>query len=176
VANEQEVLSRHKTCSKCEEVKPLHKFSRHAQSSDGRRPDCKECQARRNAVWYLKDQPQRQAARASYYERNREHVLARQKQYAAANPDKIAKNARRNRLKAYGLSLEEYDQLFLEQGGVCLICKRPETITRNLPVDHDHTTGKVRGLLCTPCNSVLGLVDEDSERLRLMAEYLERTL
>lgn len=67
-------------------------------------------------------------------------------------------NSRRRHLaKQYGLSLDDYDQMLDEQGGVCAICNQPETrryrgeIT-NLVVDHNHQTGRVRGLLCSRCN------------------------
>lgn len=68
--------------------------------------------------------------------------------------------ARQVRLK-YGITVEDYDLMLAEQGGVCKICKRPETSVRNgkvrrMPVDHDHDTGEVRGLLCMLCNSRLG--------------------
>jgi len=69
---------------------------------------------------------------------------------------------RREHLKyTYNLELEDYDRMFAEQGGVCAICKHPETTRnqygiRSLSVDHDHRTGKVRALLCSKCNTDLG--------------------
>ncbi|WP_442942261.1 endonuclease VII domain-containing protein [Nonomuraea sp. NBC_00507] len=57
------------------------------------------------------------------------------------------------------------------QGGACAACRR--VTDQNLHVDHCHTTGKVRGLLCVGCNTALGLLAEDSERIRGLLGYLE---
>ena len=63
---------------------------------------------------------------------------------------------------SYGITEEDYDRMYKEQKGVCAICKKPETRqskgkTTLLCVDHDHETGKVRGLLCHRCNTVIGM-------------------
>ena len=71
----------------------------------------------------------------------------------------------------YGLSEEQYDNMFESQGRVCKICKKSQT--RRLSVDHDHTTGKVRGLLCTNCNTGIGLLMDSPELLREAANYLD---
>lgn len=63
-----------------------------------------------------------------------------------------------NLKKDFNLTVEEYDAMHEAQGGVCAICGRPQQGKR-LAVDHDHTTGKVRGLLCTACNRVMGYLD-----------------
>ncbi|MBV9125670.1 MAG: endonuclease VII domain-containing protein [Planctomycetes bacterium] len=77
----------------------------------------------------------------------------------------------------YGLSLERYDEILAEQGGVCLICRKaPVGKRRNerLSVDHNHETGKVRGILCHQCNAGLGWFRDDPKLLRSAAEYLEK--
>lgn len=51
---------------------------------------------------------------------------------------------------------DDYDRLYAAQDGRCAICRRATGKTRRLSVDHDHATGKVRGLLCRPCNQMLG--------------------
>jgi len=70
----------------------------------------------------------------------------------------------------YGITHEEYDRLVAAQHGVCAICGQPpsgRTIKdRRLAVDHDHLTGMVRGILCRPCNLIIGFIDDD--------EWLER--
>ncbi|MFD8117024.1 endonuclease VII domain-containing protein [Streptomyces microflavus] len=58
--------------------------------------------------------------------------------------------------RTYCLAPGEYERLKAFQGGVCALCQRANGATRNLSVDHDHATGKVRGLLCRPCNNTLG--------------------
>lgn len=81
----------------------------------------------------------------------------------------------RNNIKArYGLTLEEFEEILELQGGVCAICKQPEKdrYKRRLCVDHDHETGKVRGLLCHMCNTALGKFSDDPDRLDAAAAYL----
>ncbi len=79
------------------------------------------------------------------------------------------------------MTLEQYRQMFEQQGGVCAICKQPEEgidsrtkQRKNLHVDHCHKTGKVRGLLCGKCNVTLGQVGESIDRLQALIDYLER--
>jgi hypothetical protein len=77
--------------------------------------------------------------------------------------------------KDYGISLVEYEKLLAEQGGQCAVCHG--TKTRNgyrFAVDHDHVSGKVRGLLCDTCNRAIGLLKDDPAVLRAAASYLER--
>ena len=79
----------------------------------------------------------------------------------------------------YGITFEDYTKLLITQNGVCAICFRPETATyrgrvRSLAVDHDHETDIVRGLLCGACNSALGLLGEDKDRIKSLVVYLEK--
>ena len=77
----------------------------------------------------------------------------------------------------YGVEPEEYERLLAEQKGVCAICKQPETrklrgnIAR-LSVDHNHLSGRIRGLLCSKCNTAIGLINEDMELLERIRQYL----
>lgn len=83
------------------------------------------------------------------------------------------------RLRTFGIDAEEYARMEAAQGGVCAICREPETVTsRNgfvkaLAVDHDHDSGAVRGLLCSRCNTAVGLMQDDTARLRAAVAYLE---
>jgi hypothetical protein len=78
----------------------------------------------------------------------------------------------------YGLSLEQYEALLAYQGGGCAICGASEPggsqpLGRTAwPVDHDHVTGRVRGLLCSRCNTGIGFFRDDPEVCRQAAEYL----
>lgn len=90
-------------------------------------------------------------------------------------------NRRKNSLKkTFGLSLEQFNAMLEAQGGVCAICKQPETAkngwnkkTRFLAVDHCHSSGKIRGLLCTMCNQGLGNFKDDLVSLHAAIQYLE---
>lgn len=91
------------------------------------------------------------------------------------NPDRVKEAGRRHKLKRkYGLSLEQYNQLFLAQNGLCKGClKHASQLPKNLAVDHDHSTGLVRGLLCTQCNFAVAHSQDSAATLRRLADYLE---
>lgn len=74
----------------------------------------------------------------------------------------------------YGIGHETYMSMLAAQSGVCAICGEPPQ-DRRLAVDHDHETGKVRGLLHRKCNTAIALLGENSGICRKAAEYLERT-
>jgi hypothetical protein len=122
---------------------------------------------------------------AAYYAANREKIIADQKARDAANPEArrardkkrapkkmLADNARR-----YGLTVEQYHQMLENQRGLCAICLEPPTSGRGkkLYIDHDHKTGKVRGLLCHHCNMILGYAKDSSVRLTECINYLDDT-
>lgn len=106
------------------------------------------------------------AYQRAYYRRNK-----------AALSVKAKKRARGNwLLKKYGLREADYADLYAAQGGQCFICgpniTSPKRWQGSLAVDHDHTTGKVRSLLCDRCNKMIGMVNEDPYILRAAAQYL----
>lgn len=79
--------------------------------------------------------------------------------------------------ESFGISLEQYQEMHNEQDGKCKICGQPETQKRNgkvraLAVDHNHKTGKIRGLLCSDCNTGIGKLKEDVEILQNAIRYL----
>lgn len=82
-----------------------------------------------------------------------------------------------DKIRGYELTKQEYQEMFCQQGGVCKICREPETRMRNgrttkLMIDHDHQTGKVRGLLCRHCNVGLGCFKDNPQLILLAARYL----
>ena len=94
----------------------------------------------------------------------------RKKEYYERYPDE-QKNRKLKR--KYGITLDEYNLMFLKQQGNCLICSIHQSILkRPLVVDHCHNTGKVRGLLCSNCNTALGLLKEDEEIIKNLLEYI----
>lgn len=96
------------------------------------------------------------------------------------NTERGLTNRRRLQLMAdYGITPAEYDALLENQGGLCAICRKPETVARDgkvmrMPVDHCHDTGRIRGLLCHRCNRAVGMLGDDPEVLRAAANYLEK--
>ena len=140
-----------KLCRDCEQVKPSTEFTHSRSRRDGLNHYCKACSRARGRARYQK-------ASSDYKQRRVEAAYAR-------------------KLKAqYNLTVEAYQERLAAQGGVCLICQRPpeDEVFNNkrLCVDHDHETGKVRGLLCNSCNAAIGRMRDDPERLRRAIAYL----
>ena len=84
--------------------------------------------------------------------------------------------------RQYGIGLNEFNQMLKDQNSKCAICNEEETAIdpkskkpRNLAVDHCHSTGKIRGLLCSKCNTALGALKDSTELLRKAILYLQRT-
>lgn len=75
-------------------------------------------------------------------------------------------------LQTYGITGEQYDELLKAQGGTCFICRRANGASRKLAVDHDHKSGYVRGLLCRPCNNLLGHLRDDPDAAHRVFWYL----
>lgn len=109
----------------------------------------------------------------SYRERNPEASRKAKERYN--NTEKGALSKRRYLLrKCYGLTLEEYNTLWKQQGSCCAACKSSEFSSGvNWHVDHCHTSGAVRGILCPSCNIALGQVGDSIEKLYGLISYLE---
>lgn len=73
----------------------------------------------------------------------------------------------------YGITGEDYNRLYEFQQGKCALCRWATGKTRRLSVDHDHRTGLVRGLLCRPCNDLLGFIRDNPEYFRRGIDYLD---
>ena len=81
--------------------------------------------------------------------------------------------------KSFGITLDHYNGMLAEQNGVCSICDQPERSMRGenvklLAVDHCHSTGKIRELLCSKCNPMLGYAGDSPELLEKAAAYLRK--
>ena len=89
-------------------------------------------------------------------------------------PEELAMRARRVDLwRYYALTPEAYDALLAAQGGRCAVCRSTDPGGRpRFGVDHDHVSGRIRGLLCSKCNIALGLVSDKVETLQALIEYL----
>lgn len=94
----------------------------------------------------LRADPERWAA---YQAKRREYANAHYRSHV--KPYKL--------MKQYGLTMAEYEVMLVRQNGVCAICQGPDPDGRDLAVDHSHETGRVRGLLCRSCNTMLGFIE-----------------
>ena len=146
-----------KTCSNCGEVRPKEVFYRDKNKADGCSSWCKECTKEINAQWYTENREKAKVSRTKWHKDNKE----------------IVRN--RKLILRYGITLDQYNDLFSKQKGCCAICEEhQDTFSRALAVDHCHKTGKVRGLLCVNCNSALGKLKENIQKIIKAAEYLTK--
>lgn len=148
-----------------------------------------EAHRKANIEWYHRNKAKAKAQHDAWVEKNPGYF----KNYYESNKGLIAQKAtvkneslpgigRAQRWRRrFGLSAIQYWAIWDEQGGLCRICCRPETRqlsgkTTLLAVDHCHTTGVIRGLLCHRCNRVLGLMRDDSVAIARASQYLGGTL
>lgn len=155
-----------KECLICTTVKPLSEFFKRTRGADGHRCYCKKCMLVQSQA-----NPNRKRLGRESYHRNKGKMKARSRAWAKANPELVRRRAYKKHIKEkYGLAIEQYDAMREAQGGACAICSRPFTSTPN--VDHDHATGTVRALLCTPCNKGLGYFEDSIIRLICASDYV----
>lgn len=75
----------------------------------------------------------------------------------------------------FGITLDDYNEMLKKQNYRCEVCLRHESeFSRKLSVDHNHSTGKIRGLLCSQCNTALGKLREDEETINRLLKYIEK--
>lgn len=150
-----------KTCNKCNKIKDLKDFHKKKSGAFGVKAECKDCCRQWQKTHYNKPE-------------NKKKRLTRQAS------DKYQLYIRSFRLKNnYGLSLEDYDNMLASQNGVCKTCgtdKPGGSKGVYFHVDHCHKTGKIRGLLCSACNSILGLAKDNTKTLLNLAKYIVKSI
>lgn len=133
----------------------------------------KESEAARMREWRANN-PGRNASqlRAAYW-RDPEAALSKCKERKVKHKETmLARKFVSDIKKFYGLSLDDYEQLLQWQDGCCAICRGLNPSLYRLAVDHDHETGKVRGLLCSACNTGIGQFKEFEDRMLAAIQYL----
>ena len=160
-----------KRCSKCGVEQPLDNFYRDAGCKDGIRPDCKACFAARAKARYAKTRERDIARVKAWQQQNRERHLASQRA-RHQRPDVKRRERDAHLRRSYGMTIDQYEEQLARQGGVCAICKKPPRPDISLHVDHDHETGRIRGLICFGCNNILGSVGDEPARLIALVNYL----
>jgi hypothetical protein len=147
----------HKVCSKCGQTKPIEEFGKTtAETRIGWawRSWCRDCDKARCKIYGVGNKPKRNA---------------RLKQWRKDNPDKARVLDRKRMLKhKYGLTVAAADALFSAASGRCEVCGG----VSKLCIDHCHTTGRVRGILCASCNTFLGRIENNSGLLTRLEAYL----
>ena len=138
-----------KKCSKCKIVKETASFNTRKSNNNSLQSYCIECAKKDRAKRYL------------------------------GNRSKALEQSYRANIKSrYGISPEDYNRMFDEQNGKCAICKSAEIKRKNAKrfcIDHCHSTGKVRALLCHDCNVILGKLKDDIQFIDNIKQYLMKS-
>lgn len=149
---------------------PLDNFHKNKRAKIGFSSWCKTCnnwynkQHREIHKGYHKDYSER------YYQENKKEINLRCKAYREENKVELKEKNKNAKLKSrYGITREQYDNLLEAQNKKCFICKNE----KKLVVDHDHTSGKTRKLLCDSCNKGLGSFKDNPCYLRAAVDYLD---
>jgi hypothetical protein len=142
----------------------------------------------KSALYYLENKTRINSLWRKKYKENPEPKKSYAKKYSMENPlkgkvysktwvekhpEKRKLYTRNSRIRKYGISPETYYEMLEKQGHKCDICKA-KSIRRAMNIDHNHTTGKVRGLLCDKCNLMLGIVEKKDfldKALKYLAKY-----
>lgn len=130
-----------------------------------------------NRVDEATQKERQQQYKRDYFQKNKEKIYERvhKRQKERREEDYKKYGMDRYHIKSkYGLSIEDYQELLQKQNSICPICKRTLIDRQNMPhVDHDHTTNKIRGILCGNCNMGLGNFKDNIESLKRAIKYLE---
>ena len=131
----------------------------------------KEERKKKRQQYYIDNAEKIKEHRQQYYIDNKENILEKCKQY---QKDNVEKNKEYQKQYRYNVTQEQYNQIFDKQNGCCAICKKHQSeFKKALDIDHNHTTGKIRGLLCMKCNRGLGYFDDNTNKLDNASSYLK---
>jgi type I site-specific restriction-modification system R (restriction) subunit len=135
----------------------------------------KNKQAEYNREYYKNHKNEYKKKHKEYYEKHKDEINRKTRKWRMDNPDRKRDIDREYKRKndysrKYGITKMDYETMYLKQEGKCLICKKE---VPHLSIDHDHKTGKVRGLLCGSCNSMLGHAHDNIDSLKNAITYLE---
>lgn len=152
-----------KTCPACSVNKPYSEFYQRKRADSfpgdaGYQTVCKECFKAQRKEYVAANQDKRRQTDRQAYNKNKDRW----------------RNA--NYTRNFGITLTQYNELFMAQNGCCDACGRHQTeLSKRLAVDHNHETLEIRGLLCQSCNRCLGYAADSIERLNNLITYLNKT-
>ncbi len=155
-----------KICRMCLLTLPLDDFrmTRQKKKRMRRSSYCKKCTRENTKNWIAA---------------NKERQKLNDKKYRSAHKKEHKENNRKLLLMSnYGLTVESYNGMLAKQNFMCAICKRTDSGNKNhssLLVDHCHETGKIRGLLCNPCNQAIGLFKDNPQTMMVAIEYIQNS-
>lgn len=149
-------------CTKCKQDKDSSEFHKDKKKVNGLTSWCKDCRNKARKKIYWKD-PNSGRNRTKKYRES----LTKEQRYKANRNTKLK--------QAYGLTHEQVEEMKRLQDYKCYVCNKLESEagSKGLVVDHNHTTGQIRKLLCNPCNTALGLLNEDVSIFTSLINYVK---
>lgn len=158
-------------CASCKNNKIKSEFGLNSHRKDLLNVYCKQCVREKSRAKYPNE-------KSRTYNPERSKKYRESKSESQKRKDSIVK--RKSFLKTkYGITIEEYQIMLESQQNKCAICERHgSTLQKTLCVDHNHVTGKIRGLVCSPCNRTLGFlkIDTTDRFARNLMKYVEENL
>lgn len=152
-----------KVCTKCKVEKSIKEFSINRASPDKHAWNCKKC------LKDYKDNRPKEILEA-YKEVSKKHKKLYDSLDSTRHRNKT--HSQNQKYRKFGITKSEFEQLLAKQNNCCAICGNTEINGKLLSIDHNHVTGKVRGLLCSGCNVGLGMFKENMHFLSKAVKYL----
>jgi hypothetical protein len=184
-----------KTCRQCGIEKELNEFEKHITGKDGHRNICNSCMKikkheyfktnyipkpkRPPGKWSKENREVLNVTRREYYALTKDLQNEKKRNWRKSNPDKDKFQQFKDSLKRlYNLSVEQFEEMKIKQNNRCAICNNEfstESFQKQINVDHNHETLKIRQLICLQCNHGIGFSYEDVSLIDNVISYLQTT-
>lgn len=153
-------------CSGCNTIKVITDFVKDKYDKTGYTYRCKICRSIKQKEWVKNNKEKVRILNLKNREKRKIYY---------SSPEGIESSRRAHLKRMFNLTLEEFNQKLEEQNYRCALCEGTETRDKHkvFAVDHDHSNGKIRGLLCWKCNSGLGLFNDNTILLEKAINYLK---
>lgn len=175
-----------KKCYRCKLDFDLSHFREDPSKKDGKTSYCKTCLKESQKIWYQKNKEKARTTATSSYQKRKSQISQRRKELRQLDPEKYRAQARRRycpkKSKEQGwkqagivdMTYDRYNELLERQNHCCAVCSTHKSkFKKALCVDHNHATGKARGLLCDNCNRALGYLKESEEIVHNLLNYIQ---
>lgn len=172
-------------CGACKGEFPTSNFHKAVTTTRGYQYKCKDCvsildtnptperkerKAKSLDQWRVDNPDKIKEQKRRHYEKHKDKIDQKAKDWYENNKERYVNNAL---LRKYGVTLEQYNLLRAQQDFRCAVCNMHETdVGKKMFVDHDHSTGKIRKLLCTRCNVGIGMLQDNPDIMECAAKYI----
>ena len=163
-----------KKCIKCKIIKPIFEFTPRKERPRQYTVSCKYCRAKNAKNYRENNHSKVRMIEKRYQTKNRIELNKKSRESLRKKRKKNPDFDRAYKLKyTYGITIDEFNKILKKQEGKCVICRTDKPNGRGFCVDHDHKTGKVRGILCHSCNTGIGSLKDSVELLEKAIKYLK---